>query len=338
MSKKLEHLFTWSISTARAFESCKRRRWLLSYGAWGGWHHDADPASVVAYRLKLLKSRAAHVGTLVHEIIREEILRVMRGGCEAADAEQLATIFLVRLRAAFKESRLAVTQGKSPPANKRMTVFEEHHFGLGGPEEDAKWLEAAVLGVDCIKTWRRVFWPMVRGDVAGEATAQRKASMVDEMATMFLPEALLPDDLKWCANVPFYVAPDLIASDPDGRNIVAWDWKTGKPSEDDKEQALAYVLFVEPDHYDTECRLAYLRDGGKEVVVGAPTTDEVCSFVLKHANLMREAAQMLVDEDVTKNVAEARTWREVAPPPGSMKDEYPCAYCSFRGLCFGPTP
>ena len=330
--KRLEHTFTWSISGAEAFAKCKRKHWLNRYGSWEGWELGAPVSAMLAYRLKQLKSRDAYVGQLVHDIIASEVGRLIHGAA-ASTADQLAESFRMRLRAAYSQSLRAVTEGRSPPANKHQIIFEDHHFGA---DEKDRWAASAETGVLCLAHWRDVVWP--------ELTRDAPTIMMPEQTTsVFLPAELLPEHLQWCASVPFYATPDLVLSSTREKAIKVVDWKTGQRDEHHREQMVAYSLLMildgtPPDDGTNSCStaLAYLRTG--EIVEGWPTLGEFEAFVCDQAHKMAEARNMLEGEDEIANVSIAKTWRDVEAPEGAAFDKYPCGWCCYRGLCHGEVP
>ncbi|HME90879.1 MAG TPA: hypothetical protein VKE49_05615, partial [Myxococcaceae bacterium] len=79
MERILTNDFSWSKSRHEKFEQCLRAYYLHYYRSWGGWEPDAPEEARRLYILKKLSNRQSWAGRVVHEAIRDSLIRIRFG-------------------------------------------------------------------------------------------------------------------------------------------------------------------------------------------------------------------------------------------------------------------
>lgn len=305
------HELSWSASRASTFATCRRRYFWDYYGSWRGWERGADAERRKAYVLKKMTRMPMWAGDCLHVAIAEWFERRRTG--EAPGLEPTLDRALARFRNGYRESRDGTW--KQRPA--RMTHLAEHHFAE--PDVDESTGAAAAYGkrfVERITAGLERFF----GDPALEPVRASEPDAwlaCEEMGTFDLFETKV------------YAVPDFAFRDAAG---AAWiyDWKTGKPREEDAFQLLLYAIYAEHRWGITPtsvtCVDAYLPTGElAELCFDATDLEAARSRIRDSIAQMRE-----LHFDADREEGE----REAFPMiPAGAPEARECGRCNYRGLC-----
>lgn len=290
---------SWSVSRSKEWERCARESWFARYASWGWWTEEPRGSRYEAMVHKNLTSLPAFAGDCVHRAIERWFGARRRG--RVGSARELYEDARGLFREGWRES-----QGggwKSRP-NKSVHLFE-HHYGVELPKD--------------------------RTDAVRELL-ERCATYFAESPDLAPVREAHPD--TWLAletldsfehdGVKIYAVPDFAYRE--GQRVFVWDWKTGRPREDDRMQLATYALYactrwdVRPQ--DVSLRLAYLGTGevhateaDDELVEGAARTIEARLEPIRAAHY---------DPD------EEQPNMELFPANPEARR---CSMCRFRELC-----
>lgn len=290
---------SWSASRAREFERCKREYWYARYCSWGWWTEDPPAERYAAMVHKNLTSLAALAGSCVHEAVATWFRRRAEG--YRMDAQEIFEEARERFRQGWRQSQGG--DWKARP-NKRVHL-EEHHYGLPLGEAET-----------------------------GAARATLEASARNFVGLPQLAPVRDGDPESWLAveamdtyvflGTKVYAVPDF-AFQEDGR-IHIYDWKTGRPREEDRFQLLTYALYAcekwSADPEAIHLHAAYLREG--RVQSFPVEIDELSAAQDRMSESVR--AMMEVHYDPDEDAFVESHWPADGAPAA-------CPRCRFRGIC-----
>ena len=245
--------FSWSQSRRSTFRECPRKYYYQYYGSWKGWEEGADREVRAAYRLKQITNLHLVVGSVVHDLASQAILRV-RGGNVPFTVGELIEMGRHRLNLAWVESQKRSEWERAP---RSLTMLHEFYYG-SGPAGDL------IAGIR--EKLRLCLSNLLQAASYREALA---APFADVKEADRLDDFLL-DGYK------LYAQPDLLYRRGGGEYRLV-DWKTGQESVLHQRQIRVYALYVrsrsdlEPGPI-TAC-LSYLSSGTDREF---PITDEEC--------------------------------------------------------------
>jgi hypothetical protein len=304
---ELQNEFSWSKSRHEKFVGCRRAYYFAYYGSWGGW--EAEPGSAVRelYVLKKLSSRWQWAGSVVHESLRQLLIRAKATG-DFLPLEKLLERTRARARAQWSTSR-EKSYWREPS---RITGLVEHEYGEPVANED----------------WKRLYEQVIEGSLRafyGSAT-------LDEIRRTPRSDWLTVDELDaWTFEATrIWVAVDFAYRDRDGR-VQVLDWKTGKEREVDHTQVGIYALYAREKWGipvdGVVGGLVYLvqPDGagaGRVSVAADPATLNACT-----ADMRASIAEMkAVLQDPERNVAHMDGFPQ-------LPEREACRRCPFRRPC-----
>lgn len=302
---------TWSSSRASLFQSCPRQYYYKYYGSWGGWDAKADEKTRLLYQLKNIKPMILWAGSIVHDTIKDSLLKYMATGSmpTAAEMQESATL---KMRSGWVES-VGREWEKSP---KKTNLFELY-YGDGENYGQCKKLPREFT--DAIK--QRVmdalaafsFSPAVK-EILTVPCANWKT--IDDASSYFML-----DDIKVWAIIDFaYIGNDGIL------HII--DWKTGKEHPAALRVQLAcYALYAMSAWQIPVDRIAVhgvlLNDGGRrsDYTVDQALIDAVSAQIRVSYGAMRAKLK-----DAENNLAEEGDFM-------CNPSEYNCGSCPFLRVC-----
>ena len=127
-------------------------------------------------------------------------------------------------------------------------------------------------------------------------------------------------------SLKVYSKIDLLYKSPDGYYVIV-DWKTGRPSEDDKEQLLVYAWYVMKKydiHYSRiKGRVEYLLEGHSEEIIFK--SEDIEYIKAKVDNDLKIINYYL--DDISLNKPKEKSVFE------KTQKSYKCGQCKFRLLC-----
>ena len=294
--------FSWSQSRRSTFRECPRKYYWQYYGSHNGWLDETVAEAKRAWRLKKITNLYMVLGTIVHELAAESILRV-RGGGAAPDAADLIREGRARLNRAWLMSQQREEWERRPG---KVTMLMEFYRG-SGPSRDL------------IETIRDKLHTCLRHLLSSESFREAvEAPMVEVKEVDRL-------DFVELDGVKVYAQPDLLYRLGDAWRIV--DWKTGNRHASHAPQLRTYAVYLQ-ERGDLPKgpvigRLEYLGTGES---ASAPISDRDCA----------EEREKLAD-----SVSAMRTYltdpvRNEALPREKFslrKDTRRCPQCPFFELC-----
>jgi CRISPR/Cas system-associated exonuclease Cas4 (RecB family) len=291
---------SWSVSREREFRRCPREAWYARYGTWGWWQERPRGERWGLMVLKNLTTLPAFSGDCLHRAIADW-LGERRAERAAPDATWLFERAREHFRAGWRESSQG---GWSVKPNQRVHLAEHHY----GPTPERERTDAAR---DLLERGARFF-------VGDCALAEAREAPPEEWLAL---EELDRFELE---STPVYAVPDF-AYRADGR-VHIWDWKSGRPRDEDLFQLHTYALFARErwgaDPASTVLHLAYLGSNQVRTLPADPAriarverqiASSICELRAVHYDPDREPARM-------------ESW-PADPSPSK------CGDCRFRGVC-----
>ncbi|CDQ18665.1 PD-(D/E)XK nuclease superfamily protein [Halobacillus karajensis] len=300
---------SWSLSRHKTMLSCLRKYAYDYYISHNGWLRSADTLSKQAYRLKKITNLEMHFGSVVHDLIYQTIQRVIRNQTILTEE---AFIDEVRhhLNRGFIESTKKEHLWINRP--KHYTMLHEIYYSQNNTLPEAKVrkitdrLKTAVANFHSSKTFKEV---------------QNKEQMQFVESETF--RHLKTEEAK------VYIVMDLVYKDLNNRKWIIVDWKTGKSSEEDRNQLALYALYLQHKHNiqaleDIIIRNEYLLDGTHV----EHQLSEQDLINVQHLYQISMEQMKLYLEDTNQN----------QPLPLNQfpmqDDPRVCARCNYQELCF----
>ncbi|MCH2111235.1 MAG: PD-(D/E)XK nuclease family protein [Planctomycetes bacterium] len=300
--KEFKCELSWSASRAREFNRCKRENWYARYGSWAWWKEQPRGEKFEAMVHKRLTSLPAFAGDCVHRAI-EKWFHHQKNGVDMTQEE-----LYEESRELFREGwRQSSTKSWEAQPNKSVHL-EEHHYNEDIPA----------------------------------AFTDRAKAILEESAAFFCQDPAIapvreahPD--SWRAvetldsyqflGTKVYAVPDFAYIDNEFQ-VHVWDWKTGRPREEDDFQLLTYALFAcekwGADPESIHLHAAYLAKG--EVKSSRVDIDQLSEVQDQMSQSVREMQEIHYDPE-TDPFVEAN-WPTSGAP-------HACGRCRFRAICPG---
>ena len=302
----LVHEFSWSASRARMFHACKRRYYLQYYLAWNGWDRGASAERQRTYLLKKMTRMPMLAGEALHKAL-EEWFQSRQSGREFT-REEVEKAALAILRRGYRNSRDGTWRRSS-----KLVHLAEHHYEEEAIDEASG--AAGAYGKRYVERIQQAVATFFESAMLEEVRAVEPASYL----------AFEAMDTFTLFGTKVYAVPDLAYRR--GEEVVIYDWKTGRPREEDEEQLAVYTIYarekwgVAPEQVETVD--AYLP------------SDEVIGS--------RHSAEELVpvEERIEASMAEMRAVHFDAGEIDGDREAFPmveagsreCGSCNFRELC-----
>jgi hypothetical protein len=275
----------------------------MYYGSWDGWDTRSPDEARLAYRLKNMKNLPLWLGDLVHRMI-ERIL----GDARNRDVNNLDN-YQNQLRAWMNKEWAQSIEKKWMWKPKYNLNLFEHYYGIEIGKEAR--VEARDKAYRCLENFMR------------SETYERLASLPpDGWLSMEKLEQLE------VGGRPFYVKLDLAAR-ADGLTTI-YDWKTGRKSDDTKQQLFGYALFaaMHPKWrvpLEQQRLVAYYLDENttEEVLPTAQNLIDTQDLILSSMRNMIEKLDSGPDEN--------KASRENFP---MTRNQRLCRDCFFQEMCF----
>lgn len=292
---------SWSASRAKEFERCRREYWYARYASWAWWKEKPPGERFEIMLHKNLYSLPAFAGDCVHRAVERWFhLRESGASMTAQDLFEQARDYF---RAGWRQS--SSEDWKKRP-NKSIHL-EEHHYQMEISKE----------------------------------TTEKYRQLLEKCAQQFfnLPElekVRSSDPESWLAvegldtyvflGTKIYAVPDF-AMEEDGQYHI-YDWKTGRPREEDLFQLHTYALYAcekwAADPESIHLHAVYLGEGQ---VKSMPIQIDKLSEV---QDRMSESVRAMMDlhYDPERDPLVQEHWPVSGAPQA-------CRRCRFRGICDG---
>ncbi|MDQ3265106.1 MAG: PD-(D/E)XK nuclease family protein [Myxococcota bacterium] len=307
MGRELTNDFSWSKSRHEKFGECLRAYYFHYYASWGGWSETAPETARQLYTLKKLGNRWTWAGSVVHETIKQVLLR-LRAGRDVDPAKVIDYAHRVMQDDWRHSAAKRYWQQKN---RKDFSGLVEHEYGEAVPGEE----------------WKKN-WENARG-----ALQWFLGSRWMDLARSLQPHQWIEVDDKSFDDTVFHMdevrvfaIPDFAYVDHDGAPVVV-DWKTGRAREGYDDQILGYALYLSK-RYDLrldrmQAAIVYLNDGLERLV--RIDEEALRGFKAHFAQSVGRMREVLADPE--KNIPRDQT----AFP--MTQDLSVCGRCVFRRSC-----
>ena len=292
--------FSWSKSRDGLFKECKRRYYLERYGYWNGWKYDAPENVKELYMLKNVKSRHIWIGNVVHDAIKNLLLKHKAG--HKLELGYILSSLRKQIEGDFSSSK-SKTYKKYP---KTCGLFEHEYDILVSKDE---WDELFKIAEKCIVNFYN-------------SDTFKQIKTINPSDWVFL-EDFLNFDFE---GTKVHLMIDFAIKQED--SIVLYDWKTGKEREDKSidMQLSSYALYVlqkwslPPEKVAAKVYNAAIDKEDSFQITGDIIEDT--------KNYMRQSIQKMKSflRDEENNIASIEDFPKTS-------DEYRCTRCSFKRVC-----
>jgi hypothetical protein len=319
-----EHELSWSVSRAGTFAACKRRYYFDYYGSWNGWLRDAPQERQAAWRLKKMTRLPMLAGDVLHQAIAEYFDQKSEG--RELFEEELVGLAVKQLRAGYKQSRDGVGLWRERPG--ASVHLAEHHYREPCVDESGEAAkEYGTLFVERIQAGGHFF--MTALELAGLHELAPEAVLCIEGRA---PGQRLNKDLPTfdLFDTKIYAIPDFacrLDAGDGGPRIWIYDWKSGRPREQDEFQLGVYTLYAtrtwgaQPER--VTCVDVYLSAGELRTKTFDETDLE--PLVARIESSLAEMRALHFDAGAT------------AGDPGDFPEvdqgSRECSQCNYRELC-----
>lgn len=302
--------FSWSFSRHSTFDQCKKQYGYNYYVSHNGWlAYNVDQLSQHAYRLKKLVSLPILFGQVMHDLVAKSIQTFFERD-EQPSLDDLEARARQQLNQAFIDSTRHREQWQAKPS--RFTMLYDCYYGQGLQSEEVQKYAALIRPTLehflNSETWRALT----------KARGRYQFEQIEDFTTVTIE------------GTKVFVVLDLLLYDRLEEQFLIVDWKTGKPSENDRTQLVLYALYVMaekgvPLEQITACN-EYLATG--ERTVFQPNQLEVDALIDLFYISVEQMKTYLTDE------------QENAPLPLEQFERnealWKCSRCNFKELCQPP--
>ncbi|MFC7319527.1 PD-(D/E)XK nuclease family protein [Halobacillus campisalis] len=304
---------SWSLSRHKTMLTCSRKYAYDYYLSHNGWLSNADSLARQTYRLKKITNLEMHFGSVVHDLIYQIIQRVLSNK-EIPGEEAVVDEIRHHLNRSFIESTKKEHLWQHRP--KHYTMLHEIYYSQTNtlPEGKIKKIN------DRLSTTVKNFF-----------ASQSFADVLNKQDMRFMESEkfryMMVDGVK------IFVVMDLLYRDLQNDKWVIVDWKTGKSSDEDRNQLALYALYLQQKHHiesleDIVIRNEYLLDGTH--VDHQLTEHDLVNVQRLYGISMEQMKTFLSDP------------QHNAPLPldhfPMQDDPRVCARCNYQELCFPSTP
>lgn len=294
----LKSELTWSFSRDRIWRECRRAYFYNYYASWLGWEKTSDDFCRKAYILKNIQNSDMWIGDIVHQIIKWVLTGAT--GKTNISLEQAQVKTKDMLMKTWQQSRNRLWEQN---VKYNLNLFEHYyHIELTREELTQKLQKAA----DSVKN----FYACGVLDLFDNLPRESFLAL-DELDTFGF------DGLK------VFAVPDFAVKN---NGWALYDWKTGKPSDNDTLQLSLYTLYAQEKwkakREEIKLAAVYLAGENADIsAIAALPEQETVNYIRASIKEMRS---ILVDPGVNKTVIEncpktRETWR--------------CKNCKFQEIC-----
>ncbi|MCP3030987.1 PD-(D/E)XK nuclease family protein [Halobacillus sp. A1] len=304
---------SWSLSRHKTMLTCSRKYAYDYYLSHNGWLSNADSLARQTYRLKKITNLEMHFGSVVHDLIYQIIQRVLSNK-EIPDEEAVVDEIRHHLNRSFIESTKKEHLWQHRP--KHYTMLHEIYYSQTNTLPEGKIQKIT----DRLSTTVKNFF-----------ASQSFADVLNKQDMRFMESEkfryMMVDGVK------IFVVMDLLYRDLQNDKWVIVDWKTGKSSDEDRNQLALYALYLQQKHHiesleDIVIRNEYLLDGTH--VDHQLTEHDLVNVQRLYGISMEQMKTFLSDP------------QHNAPLPldhfPMQEDPRVCARCNYQELCFPSTP
>ncbi|SDP58367.1 PD-(D/E)XK nuclease family protein [Halobacillus aidingensis] len=300
---------SWSLSRHKTMLSCLRKYAYDYYVSHNGWLSSADTLAKQAYRLKKMTNLEMHFGSVVHDLIYQTIQRVLKSQSIMGEQE-----FIDEVRHHLNRGFIESTK--------------KEHLWMNRPKHYTMLHEIYYSQTDTLpETKVRKITDRLQKTVANFYSSKTFTDVRNKEQMKFMESEtfrfLKTDEAK------VYIVMDLVYKDLTNGKWIIVDWKTGKSSDEDRNQLALYALYLQHKHGiesidDIIIRNEYLVDGTH--VEHQLTEQDLIN--VQHLYQISMEQMKLYLEDAEKN-------QPLPIEQFPMQDDpRVCARCNYQELCF----
>ncbi|MCA1012741.1 PD-(D/E)XK nuclease family protein [Halobacillus halophilus] len=300
---------SWSLSRHKTLMTCVRKYAYDYYFSHNGWLKDADSLARQTYRLKKITNLEMHFGSIVHDLIYQTIQQVLNN--QHIPNEQALTEEIRRhLNRGFIESTRKEHLWMNRP--KHYTMLHEIYYSQSNKLPEAKVKKIT----ERLQTTVKNFY-----------SSRSFQDVLNKKHMRFIES----EDFRFMkANgVKIFIVMDLVYKDLQKDQWVIVDWKTGKASDEDRNQLALYALYLKekydiPSIEDIVIRNEYLLEGTH------------IEYQLKEQDLINVQHLYQISMEQMKAYLEDSSKNKPLPIENFPMQEDPrvCARCNYQELCF----
>ncbi|MBI6865928.1 PD-(D/E)XK nuclease family protein [Lysinibacillus fusiformis] len=217
--------FSWSLSRHKTLTSCARKYGYEYYFSHNGWlSYNVEPYHQLVYRLKKLQPMPILFGQIVHRFIEQAIYDYLQTG-QPPTLEELIHGARGQLNAAFVDSTRHLESWRQKP-NKYYMMQEIYYSGK--------------LSSDLVQDYKEriqlVFEHFLISETFQQITLQRGSLRIGEPEQF---RSMKINDIQVFVVMDFHYFNELTDK------WVIVDWKTGRESDDDRQQLALYAYYVQ---------------------------------------------------------------------------------------------
>ncbi len=300
---------SWSLSRHKTMLTCLRKYAYDYYVSHNGWLTSGESLSQQAYRLKKITNLEMHFGSIVHDLIYQIIQDVLHDK-EIPSQEAVVNEIRHHLNKGFIESTRKEHLWHNRP--KHYTMLHEIYYSQTNtlPESKTKKI------TDRLHTTVKNFF-----------ASQSFADVLNKENMRFIES----EKFRYMKvdGIKIFVVMDLVYKDLQQGKWVIVDWKTGKSSEEDRNQLALYALYLQ-QKYNIESldeiviRNEYLLEGTN--VEHQLTSHDLVNVQRLYQISMEQMQNYLLDSNQNQPLP-----IEQFPMQDNPRI---CARCNYQELCF----
>ncbi|RWZ58810.1 Dna2/Cas4 domain-containing protein [Halobacillus fulvus] len=300
---------SWSLSRHKTLLTCARQYAYDYYVSHNGWLEQADSLARQTYRLKKITNLEMHFGSVVHDLIYQIIQDVLHNR-SVPDEQTIIDEIRHHLNRGFIESTKKEHLWRNRP--KHYTMLHEIYYSQTNTLSESK---------------------------VKKITDRLQTTVKNFFASRSFAEVLRKEDMKFIDSEKFrfmkangvkvYIVMDLVYQDLARNKWVIVDWKTGKKSEEDRNQLALYALYLQQKYSidsidDIIIRNEYLLEG---------------SFIehqLTEQDLINVQHLYKISIEQMKGYLEDESKNQPLPLEHfpMQNDPRVCSRCNYQELCF----
>ncbi|WP_226581736.1 PD-(D/E)XK nuclease family protein [Halobacillus litoralis] len=300
---------SWSLSRHKTMLTCLRKYAYDYYVSHNGWLSQADTLSRQAYRLKKMTNLEMHFGSIVHDLIYQAIQRCLKNQSIPSQEDFIDEV-RHHLNRGFIESTKKEHLWQNRP--KHYTMLHEIYYSQTDTLPESKV---------------RKITDRLQRTVKNFYSSQTFTDVIDKENMRFIESETFR--FMKTEGIKLFVVMDLVYKDLKRNKWIIVDWKTGKSSEEDRNQLALYALYLQQKHNiesldDIVIRNEYLVSG--EHIEHQLTEQDLIN--VQHLYQMSIEQMKLYLEDPAQN-------KPLPIEQFPMQDDpRTCARCNYQELCF----
>ncbi|UOR11050.1 PD-(D/E)XK nuclease family protein [Halobacillus amylolyticus] len=300
---------SWSLSRHKTMLTCLRKYAYDYYVSHNGWLTDGDSLARQAYRLKKITNLEMHFGSVVHDLIYQIIQHVLSGK-EIPSEEAVVDEIRHHLNRGFVESTRKEHLWYNRP--KHYTMLHEVYYSQTNTLPPSKITKIT----DRLHSTVKNFY-----------ASQSFADVLNKQNMRFIESEKFR--FMKVDGTKIFVVMDLVYKDLRQGKWVIVDWKTGKSSDEDRNQLALYALYLQQKHDiesldDIIIRNEYLLES-TNIEHKLNEHDLVNVQRLYHISIEQMKEHLLDSEQNQPLPIEQYPMQE---------DPRICARCNYQELCF----